>query len=224
MKNYDTDPQMGAQSGEAVWMIGRGIEAAYKRWKAQFPDETRGETMDRVHNEIEDRRKKRPASIKNAEALDPDTQDADAGGQATAPTKSKGKRGKKPKKGKKGGKEEVEKEKEQEQEKEKEKGKAGKWRGKKDKDKVQATARTGVVGGAAGKEMWHRVITEPVMMEMLLSTKACLLAYTPDLMGTTYVSTLLQPCSGIFAAEFWLAVETLLKVSGTRIQHFTQLM
>ncbi|KAF8594027.1 hypothetical protein BDV93DRAFT_565872 [Ceratobasidium sp. AG-I] len=183
MTNYDTDPQMGAVSGEAVWMIAAGIEAAFNRRRIPFPNESRGETLDRVHNELEDRRKKRQLTLKLDEGQDDGAQ-ATEEDEGLASPKIKGKRGKGSKKGKKS-----------------------------KKGKSASTPRTGVVGGAAGKEMWHRVITEPVMMEMLLSTKACLLAYTPQLMGTTYVNTLLHLGSGILAAEFWLSVETLLKIA-----------
>lgn len=172
---------MGAAVGEAVWMIGTGILSSFRRWKLTFPNESRGELLDRVHQEIEARQRKRMLTMKAADklALHSDATDEDPDSEKNAKGKKKRARGSKKR--------------------------------KQGQEAKGGDTRSGLLGGAAGKEMWFRVITEPVMMEMLLSTKACMLAYT-SLMGTTDVSVLLRPGSGMFAASFWLPVETLLKV------------
>lgn len=51
MKNYRSDPQLGEQLGEGVWMAGVAIETAIEKWRIRFPDENRAELLDRFHAE-----------------------------------------------------------------------------------------------------------------------------------------------------------------------------
>lgn len=71
MRNYDMDPSKGAQPGEAAWMLSTAILASLGGYQGRHPDDTRGESMDRVHRELEMQRRRRLAiSHANKSSLD----------------------------------------------------------------------------------------------------------------------------------------------------------
>ncbi|KAF8594026.1 hypothetical protein BDV93DRAFT_565871 [Ceratobasidium sp. AG-I] len=200
MANTEHDPQLGENDGEAVWMIATGILASAKRWEKAFPNESRGEIFDRVHFELEAERKRKLLAARGGGALGLNKESPiDVDEQPEGSTERKQKKTKAEKK-----KDRKQRVAEQKAKKEKEK--------EKEKENETGGKRSGVVGGVYGKEMWMQVTTEPVTLEMLLSTRSCLIAYT-TIMGTTYVNTLLQSGSGVLAALFWLSVETLIKIT-----------
>ncbi|KAB5587964.1 hypothetical protein CTheo_8592 [Ceratobasidium theobromae] len=83
----------------------------------------------------------------------------------------------------------------------------------KGKGKAKA-AGTKIKGSSEGSEMYQRITTEPVLLEMLLHTKACMWAYTM-LLNRSQVSVMLQPTGGAFAARFWMALDLLQKLANT---------
>jgi hypothetical protein len=190
MRNYDTDPSKGAEAGEAVWMFSTGILASYHRYHERHPHETRGESMDRVHRELETERLRKLAVTSQARKALADIPKEKSKKQPKG--KGKAAAGK--------GKAAVGK------------GNTGVGNSVEVEGTVGSTPlATGLDVSPKERKSWNRIIAEPVLLEMLLGTKSCLYPYD-KILGARQVDVMLEPNSGAFAALYWLSVQTLIRV------------